>query len=118
MGISSKRSFHLGFLRERKDKTRAEIKKYVEEVWLPKAEEILGLELRIRYDRNYYAILIKGRKHKNILAFIDKKTGEIMRPKNPSRPHLRYQPKAIKSNINDKDGGLRYVRNVRFRYLP
>jgi hypothetical protein len=117
MGISSRRLTHVRFLREKRYTTKSSIKRYVQNVWLPKAEKELGMKLRIRTDSKYFVILIVGRKHKNTFAFIDRNTGDILRPKTKTRPHLRYQPKDIEDNINNKSGGMRYVKNFRFRYL-
>jgi hypothetical protein len=118
MGISLGRMAHLRILREKKYTTKSSIKRYVLNVWIPKAEKELGMKLRYRIDSKYIAILIADRKHKNIFAFIDRKTGDILRPKNNSVPHKRYQPKATEDNINNKSGGMHYVKNVKFRYLP
>jgi hypothetical protein len=118
MGISSRRMSHMRFIIEKRYKTESSIKSYILNTWIPKAEEILGMTLKLRNDKKHFAIRIEGRKHKNIFAFIDKETGDIMRPKSFYKAHTRYQPKEIKSNINDKDGGMRYVNNVKFKYLP
>ena len=118
MGRSIKRMSHLRNIRKKRYGTKTAIKKYLETVWIPKSEKELGIKLKIRTDSKYFAILIVGGKHKNILAFIDKETGAILRPKNSKKPHTKYQPKDIKSNINDTSGGMRYVKNLKFRYLP
>jgi hypothetical protein len=118
MGISRGRMSHWSFIREARYSTKSSIKRYVYKTWLPKAQKEIGLDLRIRVDNKYFAVLISNRKHKNIFAFIDRNTGEILRPKTNRKPHTRYQPKATKDNINDKSGGMRYVKNVKFRYLP
>ncbi len=123
MGRSIGRLAHLRNIRKKRYGTKTAIKRYVKNMWIPKAEKYfkeknMNLEFKMRIDSKYIAILIKNRKDKNIFAFIDRKTGEIMRPKTNKLPHTRYQPKAIKNNINDKDGGFRYYRNVEFKYLP
>ena len=118
MGISRGRLSHLKFIRENRFSTKSSIKKYVQNKWIPQAEKQLNLKLRLRIDSKYFAILIADRKHKNIFAFIDRNTGEILRPKSNTKPHTIYQPKDTKDNINDRDGGMRYVKNVRFKYLP
>lgn len=117
MGRSIRRMAHLRNIRKKRYGTKTAIKRYVKNIWLKKAEKELDMKLRIRVDSKYLAILIVGIKDKNIFAFIDRETGAIMRPKTNSNPHTRYQPKEIKSNINDTSGGLRYVRNFKFRYL-
>ena len=118
MGISRYRLSHLRLIRENKYGSKSSIKKYVTNIWVTNAEKVLDLKLRVRIDSKYFAILIANRRHKNILAFIDRETGEILRPKTNTKPHLKYQPKDTKNNINDPDGGMRYVQNVRFKYLP
>ena len=105
-------------LKEVKYSTASSIKKYVEKTWLPEASKIIGMPLRVRNDKKYLAIMLTGRKTKNIFAFIDKRTGEVMRPKSNNIPHTIYQPNDTESNINDPDGGLRYAKNVRFHFLP
>lgn len=123
MGIMRGRTSHLRFIRESRYSTKSSIKKYVANVWLKNAEkyyekEQMNLKFRMRIDSKYIAILIVGRKHKNIFAFIDRETGAILRPRNNRRPHTRYQPKKISSNINNKDGGAKYYKNLKFHYLP
>lgn len=117
MGKSIKRMSHLRNIRKKRYGTKTAIKKYVTNVWLKKAEKELDIKLRIRVDSKYLAILIVGEKQ-NILAFIDKETGAILRPKNSKVPHTKYQPNDIKSNINDTSGGARYYKNLKFKYLP
>ena len=117
MGRSIGRLAHLRNIRKKRYGTKTSIKRHVTKVWIPKAEKELDMKLKIRVDSKYLAILIVGRKN-NILAFIDRETGAILRPKNSKIPHTKYQPKEIKSNINDTSGGMRYVKNVKFKYLP
>ncbi len=134
MAKSLGRMAHLRNIRKKRYGTKSAIKKYVEINWLRKAEKILTkrltkgfkeeekeafkLELNMRDSGKYYVISMFGDVDKKTLAFIDKETGEILRPKFHTKPHTVYQPKSTKSNVNDSSGGFRYVKNINFKFLP
>lgn len=134
MGRSQQRMSHLRNIRKHRYSTKSAIKKYVETNWLREAEKILTkrltkgfkkeekeafeLELNMRDSGKYFVISMFGDVSKKTLAFIDKETGDILRPKFHTKPHTVYQPKSTKSSVNDPSGGLRYVKNVIFKYLP
>lgn len=134
MGRSQGRMAHLRNIRKKRYGTKSAIKKYIETNWLRTAEKILTkrltkgfkkaekeafeLELNMRDSGKYYVISMFGDVNKKTLAFIDKESGQILRPKFHTKPHTVYQPKATKSNINDTSGGMRYPRNINFKFLP
>ena len=134
MGRSQKRMSHLRDIRKKRYGTKTAIKRYVETMWIPKAVKILtkrltkGLNkeekekfkfgLNMRSSGKYLVISMFGDTKKRTLAFIDLETGAVLRPRFHSKPHTKYQPKNTKSNINDTSGGLRYAKNVMFKFLP